>query len=261
VASHFQQALRAASLEAAWFMALMQHAQGHTVACSAIASGFPPPLLLVDAPPATHPSVTPGRPLDTHRALLTAPWRLAMASDGLLQRLGSGNERRGVAALRGWLTGPARDQDPAMFLHDSEEPADDELFAELSWEGWDKVVQLSTDDHRERHRVLSRVEAFVGQGTGDGAKGSAAASAVAEAVDNAAVHGYGGSGPIQVSLRHEGHRVRVEIEDSGKANQIASGDGRKLMDHYASAVDFWYGASGGTVVSLAFDVEKVNEET
>lgn len=260
VATRFQGCLQTARIEAAWFIALLQHTAGHTVAYSALASGFPPPLLLVGSPPSTHPSLTPGRPEETQRVLLTAPWRLAMASDGLLQRLGSGNESRGVAALRSWLTGPARDQKPANFLSDPEEATDDELYAELRWEGWDEARQFMTDDHAQRHQVLAQVETFVGLGKDDTPMGRAAANAVAEAIDNAAQHGYGGKGKVQVSFRNEGNRLRVEIEDASKPTPGAPGDGRKLMDHHASSVDYWYGESGGTVVSLAFEVEPVNAD-
>lgn len=260
VADAIQACLRSTGIEAAFYVAHLRSVGPHVIAYQARGFGFPSPLLITGATHTTLPSLAARTPQEEQRHRLTAPWRLVLASDGLLQRLGTGSETRGVAALRRWLTGPARDEDPATFLSVSEPASDDEMFVELRWAGWDDVLRFDVTDIARRHEALERAASFVADVTRSAPLGRAATSAVAEALDNARHHGYTGRrGEVLVSFRAEGAAARIEIEDNGSGKIGQPGDGIRIMTARAGHVDRRYSERGGVIVSLTFKEERTDD--
>jgi anti-sigma regulatory factor (Ser/Thr protein kinase) len=241
--------LLATRLEAAWFAAILspRHASPHLVAYQGMTRRSPAPLLLVGAPPSTLPSV--GRDDEPVRHDLWPPWRLAIASDGLLRRLGGGDEPRGKASLLEWQTGATRDRVLRDQLETKVPLADDELYADMTWQRWDGVQQLDIHDDAERHRLKRRLRQEIGAGP-DASRELGVA--VGEALKNVMKHAYGQEGGrVSVSWRDEGEHVRVEVEDAGiGAVPFREGGGFKVMRVHADGMDLRRLYPHGTVVSL-----------
>jgi len=138
----------AVGLDCAWFLALIAESTGGTI-YEAASSAYPAPLLLVGDPLAPQPSSidaglpAPGRAREYLHAKIAGPWRLVMASDGLLKRLGSGNEEHGKRALLRWQTDARRDMPPHALLRTTAELADDESCAVLTAVRWDREPVLA----------------------------------------------------------------------------------------------------------------------
>ena len=267
LALDFSRFLASAEIEAACYFAYLWRQAGQTLRYEAISCGFPPPLLLVGDGFETRTSAELGPPLPSDRiapslvATVEAPWRLAVASDGLLSRLGEGNEPRGLKLLRQWQSGSTRDDSPESWLASDTPVTDDESFLLLTWEGWDLDLTFNVGDDAERHRAIRTVDQDVAQALG-ATSSPALQQAVVEALDNARRHAYpAGSGAVFLRGRREGRRYRVEIEDVGSDNLSpgqarASGGGFEIMRRRADRVDVRRGAQGGTVVTLVFGEPK-----
>jgi anti-sigma regulatory factor (Ser/Thr protein kinase)/DNA-binding XRE family transcriptional regulator len=241
--------LAVARLEAAWFVATVSphQASPNRVNYQAAARRFPAPLLLVGCPPSTLPSV--GRPNEPVRHDLWPPWRLAVASDGLLRRLGTGDEQRGKAVLLDWQTGATRDRLPADRLATKVPLADDESYADVTWQRWDGVQQFDVADDGERHRLkryLQQQIALPAEAAQD------LGMAVGEALKNVLRHAYApNGGPAVVSWRDEGECVRVEVEDAGAGMPpFREGGGFAIMRALVDSVEARRAYPRGTVVSL-----------
>jgi transcriptional regulator with XRE-family HTH domain/anti-sigma regulatory factor (Ser/Thr protein kinase) len=249
---------------AGYFALLTSHPGRHAASLEGFCLGFPPPLLLAGPPFRTldPPDLGPPLPLEDRELplpqvqILSAPWRLALASDGLLGRLGGGDERQGLRKLREWQTSYGRDLPPGEYLATGEPPADDETFACLQWTGWDLESAFLTRDDGERHRTIEiiRQEATGRLGS---EKAGRLEQALIEALDNARRHAYpGGEGVVRVRWRQEHGGVRAEVEDEGR-NQVderkfsARQSGFAVMKAMVDEVDVRVRGGGGTIVTLA----------
>lgn len=262
--------LKRAAVDCAGYFALFasQPSWRHAVSLEAFCLGFPPPILLAGPPFRTldPPSLGPPLPVD-ERALplpqtltLPAPWRLVLASDGLLSRLGGGEERLGLRRLREWQHGPNREEPPDRHLQTAQPSADDELFALLSWDGWDLEAAFSTLDDSERHRTLEIVHQSVANRLG-AERADAMEQALIEALANARRHAYpGGEGVVLVRFREEQTGVRAEVEDQGvdrigerrRSSQVG---GFEVMRAMVGVVEVRARGGGGTIVTLALASE------
>jgi transcriptional regulator with XRE-family HTH domain/anti-sigma regulatory factor (Ser/Thr protein kinase) len=263
----FSRELSRVKIDAGGYFALVARFRGipHAVCYEAVAYGFRPPLLILGPPFRTPKSADLGPPLPASGADFSVispvrldrlpPWRLVLASDGLLSRLGEGQEERGLRFLLQWQTGPARDELPERHLATGVPLTDDESFLLLQWDGWDMDQSFAIADDAERHRLLRTLGQKVEDTLGP-QRTEAFLQAVVEALDNARRHG--GEGIVTVRFREEPECWRVEVEDEGPDNvgekQIGrSESGFALMHRGAQAVDVRKGRERGTVVSLILE--------
>lgn len=260
------QELTRVKIDAGGYFALLSRSRGtaNAVCYEAVAYGYPPPLLILGPPFQTPTSANLGVPLPAPVADLSvqpvridrlAPWRLVLASDGLLSRLGKGEEEKGLRALLKWQTGPARDELSEHRLETRVPLTDDESFLLLQWAGWDLDQAFDVTDDAERHRLLRTLGQEVASSVGP-QRTDAFLQGVVEALGNARRHG--GGGIVTVRFREEPDCWRVEVEDEGPDNvgeeevqRLESGFA--LMHRGAQTVDVRKGSERGTVVSLILE--------
>lgn len=255
LAERLDAVLRETKIEAGWFLALVaqpRSAPPHTVSYTGIARGFPRPLLL-GAGAATRPAVpddvSAGEPV-SH--VLHAPWTLVVASDGLLHRLGAGNEQEGRVTLRNWQRGTRRAIGATERFASGAGGTDDEVALVVRWDDWDRVERLQARDPVARlHEVKRTLHADAAGHVGT-ERARALGAAAAEAIDNVRQHAYGGGqdGPLTLRWRREGVGFRVEIEDAG-VGAIKEDQGFAVMRGHADEVEWYTASGGGTVVSIA----------
>jgi len=234
----------------------------HTVTCETLCHGFPPPLLLTGPPFRTEPAPQVGPPLPAdveapvvRLAKLSAPWRLVVATDGLLNRLGNGDEMLGKQWLREWQTGPDREGAPADHLDPRAVLGDDEFFACLSWNGWDVESTFSIRDDAQRHQTLELIGQNVEKAVGR-ERHHAFEQALAEALDNVRKHAYNnGPGLVTVRFRQEEEALRAEVEDQSPLraapNKVRSSTGGlAVMRSMVDGVDLRTRRGGGWIVQL-----------
>ena len=242
------QELDHSGLRAAWLAVILsplQHA-AHSLAYQAAASRFPAPLLVIGAPPATFPSIAHNGEVQRHN--LRPPWRLVLASDGLLNRLGSGDEVRGKRRLADWQLGADRDLDPAAFLQTKLPVVDDESYGDVSWKRWDGTSAFAIDSLPELHRVKRVLQQTLPLPSD---RSQSLLVAASEALANVRRHAYQGvDGLVEVAWRDEGDCVRVEVRDSGVGGPLIERGGFGVMRGHADSVDVRGAFPQGTVVSL-----------
>lgn len=256
--------LRAVGLEIGCFMAVVaRHRQPWpAVSYEGVAYGFPPPLLIAGPPFRTLESAHLAQPLPTRGDepvvrvdSLAGPWRLVVATDGLLQRLGEGSEENGLRVLRRWQSGPDRNLESPPQLTRGGPETDDELLLTVRSNLWRDEVAFAAADCETRNRMLRRIrqdlEEVAGQDAAD-----RFTQAVLEAADNAAEHAYGGSdGVVRVRRLMDDRHMWVEVEDEGydglspSVVERANG-GLAIMNSRAKVVDVRNRPAGGTVVTL-----------
>jgi len=276
LARELSRELRSTGLEASCYFALLaaQRGRAHTLSYEGLSCGYPPPLLITGPPFRTLESAVPGPPLPSEILpdqpvridRLEAPWRLLVASDGLLSRLGDGSESRGIRSLREWQTGRNRDLPAERFLETPIPVTDDESFLMIRWSKWDLTFTFPVGDGEERHRALrsiaQRVESRCGERLGYGFQ-----QAALEAISNAWEHGYRGAedGIVRIRFRDEGERLRVEVEDEGvdrvSDDQVRHGRGGfAVMRHWTDVVDASRkGPTGGTIMTLVLETESIDK--
>lgn len=248
LAEALEQELVETTLEATWFLALLTQSDRTSMHYRAVGSGYPAPLLLRGERGKTSPSMEGtesggARVVEIER--LEAPFTLAMASDGLLRRLGAGDEPAGKAVIRRWLTGQHRRASPVKRFGTREVLSADESLAVLRWSPWDERLTFQVQDAGERHRaqrVLREVAERV-----LGSQADALCRATSEAIHNVLSHAYGPEGgDIEIRFRIGANSVEVEVEDDG-LGIISDGDGTSLMAHSCEMVTFSAGESGHVV--------------
>ncbi len=270
----FSRELRSARVDASCYFALLsrERQQRHTISYEALAYGFPAPLLISGPPIRTRESAGSGPPLPTEDfsasvvriERLCVPWRLVIASDGLIRRLGAGSEARGLQWLREWQSGPKRNVPPEASLGTPDPVTDDESFLLLEWDLWDETFAFSISDDIERHRTVrllgQKIQRSLGSRHGLGLQ-----QALVEALSNVGRHAYRGrGGMVKIHFREEEKRWRLEVEDEGE-DRTTDRDLRKpqggfaLMRHWSDHVDVRKAKAGGTVVSLLFNKEGARE--
>jgi len=265
LAGHFSEELRRVDLEASLYLGLLDFHKGPipSFTYEGASYGFPPPLLISGPPFRTLESahVGPSLPssLGAERVArvesLTGPWRLVIATDGLLRRLGEGKEVEGLRPLRKWQTGPNRDILSSPALRDGPE-ADDEMLITIQSEVWQEETVFSADDTAERNRLLLQIRQEHEQ-VASSEETDGFLQAVLEAIENVSDHAYdkkaGGIVRVRRLMDHRYHWVEVEDEGSNRikpADVRRSNSGFSVMRRFASAVDYRRRPTGGTVVTL-----------
>lgn len=251
--------LRSSRLDATWFLAVLGRGETpHSVAIHMASHAFPAPLLLTGP----HQETRETRPVEdpgqgsaevsyVRHEQLEAPLRLIVATDGLLARLGAGDERAGKRSLLRWMRGVRRETAPERYLQ-GRETGDDETLVRLSWASWDEEWEFDAESAMERHEALRHLRRSVRDRWNDPALGDRAAVAMCEAVGNAARHAYASGGPIRVGWRHTRSWTQVEVSDEGVGGAVLEQGGFSVMRRHASAVDHWERSPAGKAVFLAF---------
>jgi hypothetical protein len=238
----FTAALRRASVDVAWFLAVLRITRspggGRGVLYEAVSDGYPPPLLLLGPPFKSVPSAAadPADGVAVQSVVLTEPFRLVAASDGLLRRLGAGDEASGRRSLLAWQSGTLRDRPPREHLGTSATPSDDESLLIVSYVGWDHEYKINVGDKDAKRRVKRDIGERVRVVLGESGK-ERAQRVVAEAMSNAHEHAYAGDGPLAVRLQLSTDAARIEVADEGRGGEIVPGPGMRLMHKNAKHVD------------------------
>jgi hypothetical protein len=252
--SYVAGALAGAQIEATWFLAVVRlssdAAAEHPVLYEAVTDGYPAPILVMGPPFESLPSTAAGAgPTVLHAMVTKAPLRLVLASDGLLRRLGAGDEARGRRSLLSWQTGPQRDRDPRDHLGGASEPSDDESLLVMSVTAWDHELRFDVGDAVERARVKREVASRVAAALGADAE-ERSLRCIGEALSNVLHHAYGGGGPVVVRVAITPTGARLEIEDRGRGGSIEAGHGMTLIRHAATHVDVRNNHPSGTIVHV-----------
>ncbi len=207
--------------DAAFFLAIIQGSsvQKHRVRIEMTSYSWPSVLLISGREQRTLETMPPSSQVAADKTAprsvvhdLYPPWRLVVASDGLLERVSGGKIQEGLRFLRRWQTGASRDLLVTSKLSSSAEPVDDESFLLVSWNGWDLETEFSITDRKEHLRLALLVEQKSQNLLGDKAKGLR--NGMLEALENAAYYGdpeFAGS----LRLRVEEDGVTVEIANRG----------------------------------------------
>ena len=262
LAEVFRSELKTTGINAAWFFAMLTLGRSAgSMSYQALSHAFPDPLLVADgrtleSTRETGPHEDQVSPL-AHQ-IVAPPWRIVAASDGLLERLGAGNQRKGKQTLLRWQTGPARDERPTSYLKTDIAPDDDEALMIVSWDGWDETLDFQVADDAERHRVIRRVRDRVDELFGR-EEAVAVDEILPEALENVRRHAYGGNGPVTVRFRQEDRRFRMEVIDQGRGTAMTEGGGLKVMRHWAESVDVRRAYPSGTVISFTIADKKAGE--
>jgi anti-sigma regulatory factor (Ser/Thr protein kinase) len=263
LARALEAAMQDAGIEASFFLALITGWPGQrAVRYEAIARGYPPPLLLTGRPARSMETIpeppaaggTAGERPVLHDDL-RPPWRLIVASDGLLSRLGGGVEQDGRRLLRRWQLGSRRDLALSAHLDSPTPPNDDESLLAVVWDGWDEEVRIPAEDDDAIKRlariVRARATTVVGQ-----TRAEDLTQAVVEAIDNAREHGQppGRRELLWIGFCQEEGAAVVEVRDRGRGvspSQVEqTGRGFDVMRRMCELVDVRSGESGGTTVTL-----------
>jgi anti-sigma regulatory factor (Ser/Thr protein kinase) len=242
------------NINASWFVALISALGTHEVEYIALAHGMPEPLLMLDDRDATLVSVAKhGQPPIRH-APLSAPWKLIIASDGLLERLGAGDARRGKQSLLRWQSSGTRAQPAADQLGASGAGADDETLMILEWDGWDIDLELEASRDADVDRAGTVIDRWLMRRV-DADQACVIANGLVEAVDNARAHAYAnGPGLLRVRARDEGSHIRLRVEDRGtwRGAEMQEGLGLRYMRAKADRVDLWRTSLQGATISLVY---------
>ncbi len=263
--------LLSVGVDASCFLALLSRRQDspNAVSYEGMSLGFPPPLLIAGPPFRTLDSCEMGPPLPVDRMSTRAvridrlhgPWRLVLATDGLLRRIGRDDERAGLKRLRKWNEGPMRDTAVERLLApgDDDPVKDDELYCAATWQHWDRESAFSVIDREQRHQLLHIIEDKAVTAVGK-ERGKGLSHAVLEAMVNAWQHAYGGGqGIIRVRFSDDEQAFRVEIEDQGgnplwfDKGSAKESLGFRIMRTHTSKVDVRQGERGGTIISLVLE--------
>ncbi len=240
------------------------------VSYEAASFGFPPPLLLLDPPLRTSESSQLQEPIPltdkqihvTRYSKLEGPWRLVIASDGLLARFGYGDEAEGKKRLYEWQSSSRRDIDPSSVLRYPQtryQRADDELFVRMMWNYWNiKTVSPTTDTDSIRQfcdKVIDEASRFV---QFDAVLGFG--RAVLEAINNVRRHAYlGKPGDIMLRFRKESEYLRIEVEDNGRGGITKSmmdkhESGFAIIRQYTTRWDIRDNSTGGSIISMVLSI-------
>jgi anti-sigma regulatory factor (Ser/Thr protein kinase) len=243
--------MRHTGIEASFYLALLQRfGDGHVVGYEAACHGYPPPLLLVGGEGKVVDSVPPVGRNAVVALTLSPPWRLVIASDGLLSRIGGGSEQDGRRMLLRWQRGPDRDQSPQTRLATDAPLVDDESLLLLAWDGWDTdlFLELSPSEHE---RVLRLVREKVEPSLNREAALRLIAAAH-EVLGNVREHA--GVSSVRVRLRLEAEAVTLDVTDFGlgASPQALQTEGRGLsvIRRQCDHVEFRRPETGGTTVTL-----------
>lgn len=233
-------------IEATWYLALLGSPRRSTLRYQAIGNSYPSPLMLVDEAGTTHPSLAEsGSQLTV--ASFQPPITLLLASDGMLRRLGGGDEQIGKRTLRRWQIGERRRQSIAAHFGAQQRSSVDEALAVIRWSPWDDRYVFDVADADARHDIQRDIRARAKEVIGG--RVDDLGRALAEALHNSLTHAYRGqSGRVEVLYRSSPGRVELEIRDDGDG---AFGNGKGMaMIRQSCAAQFFRTSEHGHVVSL-----------
>lgn len=244
----------------------------HTISYEGVSCGFPPPLLLTGIPIRTLESayLNSSLPMFTSRKVevvnheITAPWQLVVSTDGLLTRLGSGNENDGKRELLRLMTNSKRENAPGVIMKTDIPPTDDESLVITRWNAWDRESTFDLDDMGSLEFFYDIAEKTASELLGEEPAIQIIQAAI-EAVDNARRHAYhGNSGLVTMRLRSTRESFCIEVEDRGKNNipqaeVLRSQNGFAIMRAYTDSLDVRQAVSGGTIVTLNVRVRNGKE--
>ena len=246
IAEELDAELRATEIDLAYFLVIIrrEEVRSHRVALEYVRRGMVAPLLLQGHP-------TASRALDEARDLVHVgvPWRLVAPSDGLLQRLGAGNEIEGMRHIARWQASEQRDQPAASRFGSGGDGSMDESLWIAEWHGWDLTAEINAYVHRERRLMYYWVRELAGED---------AATAIAELVGNSLHHGYGDrEGTVWVRMRREEPAICFEVEDRGiggltQSTIDSSRNGLAVVRGIASHVSTRNVYPTGTIVTAVF---------
>jgi transcriptional regulator with XRE-family HTH domain len=257
LAADLRNELAFTGIEAAWYLALIGSPHKSTLHYQAVADSFPSPVLLVDEAGTTRPSLAmadSGASLQIPAvASLRPPCTLALASDGMLRRLGGQDERAGKQTIRRWLAGERRRWPIEAQFGQRQSGGVDESLAVLRWNPWDEVYVFDIADADTRHdtqRVIrQRAEQFIG------ARAEDLGRALVEALHNVLSHAYSGAGGrTEIAYRASPGRVELEVRDHG-AGAFGDGDGVVLM-RKSCVAHLFRGPRQGHIVYLRCETQQ-----
>lgn len=260
--------LRVVGIEAALFAALLGRSGGsrHSITYEGLSCGHPGPVLSLGPPMKTLASceLSSLLPADDHGAAtvrheISAPWRLTIASDGLLSRLGRGLEQQGLSEVMKWQMGYQRDRLHPLVAAPALPPADDELMLIVEGTGWDQVATASADESGRARLIeatCQRALPSVGP-----ARVADLRQAIWEAVDNVQQHA--GSSVFALRHREEPTGFRVEVIDEGCGMVPEDADreesGFAVMRRLADLVEARANDPAGTIVTLIFNKQRASK--
>lgn len=259
-AEALESALLTAKVEASWFLALLSPNGPHAIEYTASSHAFPAPLLTLDDTDITFESSAPFGSPPVRHATLRAPWKLVIASDGLLERLGSGDENEGRKSLLRWQSSTTRGEPLDKRLNVDGVATDDETLLVLEWIDWDLEVDFALAATVDREQAAARIRGYLGAQLA-GAAAARFENAIVEAIENAEAHGYpDGLGRVWIRMRNEGGRVRAEIEDCGtwRGAKLQEGLGFTYMRAIASHLDYWRVYPQGMLIALLHAVSEAS---
>ncbi len=262
-AQALQDGLTRAGVDAGWFLALIARVDRFTVEYTGLSHSFPDPLLMLDDVGVTYESAAPASEGRSIRHLLRPPWKLVIASDGLLERLGGGSESRGRASLLRWHSGTTRDEPLDARLDVDTNQVDDETIMVVEWDDWDLELAFNPSAKGERARVDAQVRRWLDVRL-EARAADTYDNAIVEALDNSETHGYAsGPGRLVLRLRDEGGRIRAQVRDAGTwtGARIIEGHGFRAMRAVCTHVDLCRVYPHGMCVSLVFETPNSEIQT
>jgi hypothetical protein len=140
-------------IEATWYLALLGSPRRSTLRYQALANSYPTPLMLIDEAGTTHPSLAQSAASQLNVDSFQPPITLLLASDGMLRRLGGGDEQTGKQTLRRWQTGERRRQPIAARFGAQQRSSIDEALAVIRWSPWDDRYMFDAADDDKRHDI------------------------------------------------------------------------------------------------------------
>lgn len=224
-----------------------------------------PSVLLIDEPPMriTPPgTIGPALPLRDNEffdveQLHIESGTLLITTDGLLERLGAGDQVTGRRRLVKHMTSPARHVEIGEWLSTEIPSRDDELGIVVTYRPWDIDDTFSVRDDYSRQHVMRRLRdllqsaVLLPSSEGQARQAESAMTAVAEAIDNVREHARG-SGIVTIRAVESAEQIRVEIQDDGigppptrDVNQKSSG-----FEVMRTVADHLYVDEAGPVGSL-----------
>jgi transcriptional regulator with XRE-family HTH domain/anti-sigma regulatory factor (Ser/Thr protein kinase) len=243
--------------DAAFFLAVLERwSDSHHIRYEALTDGYPPPLLLSGVRPRALESCAEPRPFGTGRSEprtvvhgdLRPPWRLVIASDGLLFRTGGGVEAIGLRWIRRWQSGAQRDVSLEDRLSTPVAAIDDESAAVIWWDDWDFETPFDPTDYAVQSGIQAAIQGMVSRFSPE--KQQAVAQAVTEVFSNVARYAGGRLAILRARQLDDG-TVTIEVRDGGPGpSGIKEGEGLSLVRALCDSVDIHASRGRGTTVVL-----------
>jgi len=268
VARALSRALRSQDLSAAvQLLAFSGTGRGLSTSVELLSCGFPTPLIIEEScgRVVSPPSMDDALPWPNHAIsenvvvsrCLYPPWRIALATDGLLARLG-GDEAGGKRKLRFWQAGDWRDFRPSLQVG-KDAPLDDELLVVIVYDQWDEEITTMAYDHEPIDRFARLIETRYAASYGE-ARTTRFIDAFREAILNVRTHAYDGdNGLLRLRLRAEQDSLRVEIEDDSDRtfDSVLTGNDRPggldLITRRTDGHEVRHSRAGGNILTMILE--------